>query len=195
MIFVEHCNCNLFISPIKKSNTIFCNGICIVELTLIMVEEYQFLTYLVLLRHRFRLINTLLKKNCLQNLLDYCQKVNSAKIYPVEATNCDKGLIVRLRSLHLQLCFAGKLLNEYFSIQILFLVALSFVGFTTNAYYTFDVISDNFANNNSVFPSTFVWTVTRFVELLLISVICTITKNEVSDLYKLYFFIKKQRFR
>nr|XP_015837340.1 PREDICTED: putative gustatory receptor 28b isoform X2 [Tribolium castaneum] len=185
LMFVEYCNCNLYISPVLKSYTVFCNSVCGVEIILIMVEEYQFFMYLILLKQRFRAINTLLATNS--------EPINSHKIHTVLTTNCDKGMIVKLRSLHLQLCSAGKLLNEYFSIQILFLVALSFVGFTTNAYYSLDVIADNFANNErgvDIIPATLIWTVCRFIELVLISVICTATKNEVRATGELLYQVK-----
>ncbi|KAJ3649043.1 hypothetical protein Zmor_020805 [Zophobas morio] len=195
MACVEYLDCYLFISAVMSSNT-FCNLICVLAITIIVLEEIQFFTYILLLKHRFKLLNSLLINKFAQNKKGY-EKINCFKIHPMTIQNGDKGTIVKLRSLHLRLCFAGKLLNEYFSIQILLVIGFAFVGFTTNAYYSFDVISDNFINNNSSFddlPTTIIWTFAKFAELLSISVICAITKNEVNQTGEILYQLK-QRFK
>ncbi|RZC37600.1 7tm 7 domain containing protein, partial [Asbolus verrucosus] len=192
LLAVECMNCSLFISTLRAYSS-NCFLMCFSSLMIIMLEEFKFFTYFLLLKYRFKIINLLLRHHFPMNENE--EIINYYKIYPKTPPKCDKEMMVKLRSLHLQLCFVGKLLNEYFSMQILLLIGFSFVGFTTNAYYSFDVIFDNFVNNDGnlgVIPSTVIWTATKFTELLFISVVCTITKNEANQTGEILYRIKNR---
>ncbi|XP_068895907.1 putative gustatory receptor 28b isoform X2 [Tenebrio molitor] len=187
MTGLEYINCNLFISSVRKYSLV-CGVICTTSLTIMMIEEVQFFTYYSLLRNRFKAINDLLRTK-----FSNTDDTSNRQIHPVTIINCDKEVIMKLRSLHLQLCFVGRSLNEYFNIQILLLIGLSFLGFTTNAYYSFDVISDNFINDgNLIVPAAVFWVAAKFIELLVISVICTITKNEINQTGEILYQLKNR---
>nr|QBB73005.1 gustatory receptor [Protaetia brevitarsis] len=183
----EFMNCTMFLRQVATLNT-YCLLMCYIPMLINGFVEAQFVCHILLLKQRFAVLNSELRR-----LITKQRPLPSFKIIKVgppiveeePKTLVPSKLIHNARQLHCQLCEIGVLLNRYYSKQILLDIGDVFIGFTTLAYYCFDgcmklYMKDDESNlYNTV--TTGVWTLVKLSRLLVLTLSCSIVKNEAKS--------------
>lgn len=166
--------------------TTYCLLMCYIPMVINSFAEAQFVSYILLLKQRFAVLNDELRSLITHKKYNLAA-IKMTKVGPVSREqNCPKPMaqsLICARRMHSQLCEIGTLLNRSFSLQILLNTGDVFVGFTTLAYYCFDGCMKLYLNEegsnlyNTV--TTGVWTLVKLFRLLILTLSCSIVKNEV----------------
>nr|AKC58579.1 gustatory receptor 2 [Anomala corpulenta] len=184
LITCEMLNCTMFLRQVGTLTT-YCLLMCYIPMVINSFAEAQFVSYILLLKQRFAILNDELRSLITQK--KYLPTVKITKVGPVinREENRPKPIaksLICVRQMHSQLCEIGALLNKSFSLQILLNTGDVFIGFTTLAYYCFDGCMKLYLNEdgsnlyNTV--TTGVWTLVKLSRLLTLTLSCSIVKNE-----------------
>lgn len=167
ILLLENLNCSIFVRNVGTVST-FCWFMCYVPLGVNALIECQFVSYVLCIKHRYKLIN--------QKLLSLTENNDSCAN--------DSFIIYFLRKMHLQLYWAGNRINKAFSIQILATITSSFVCFATHTYFCFTSLTEMYFNEQHVpdlydIFTSFLWTFSKLVQIFIVCFVCENTIIEV----------------
>lgn len=178
---MEVLNCGMFLREVTFTSA-YCWILCNINLHVQGQFESQFAIYMWLLKQRFKLINKFLMGYSISH---YIHKTNlkcltDQKPKVIESPSVTLPKLLECRKLHEDLCEIGQMVNASFAVQILITVCNNFIGFTTLAYYCFDGFSSVYIKadeNHDVYNivTTFLWAVSKLVQVAFIAIICSKT--------------------
>lgn len=176
-------NCSLFFHEIS-TYSVSCWIMCYLPLVITNMVQCQFLSFVFIIKQYFSMINeklsTFVDHTVVFGSSKRCEKLKSEvqvkKITSVEIINL-------FRIIHFQLCALSRVINKLFSLQILFLTANTFISLTSLTYFCFASFSKIFSSGNfnpyHTF-TTFTWSLIKFLQIFVLSVLCSSTTHEVS---------------
>lgn len=155
----------------KHRLDIFCLVYCMVSFAVKSFEECIFVSFLLLIKQRFSIIN--------QELLKMTNEFPNEILI---TSKSDVKTIIKMRRFHFKLCSIGKQLNNNYSLSILIIIALTFLEFTNRAYYTYHMIQDFITDPENNYDRRLITTgltvLLNGLELFCVSVVCNLVKKE-----------------
>ncbi|GJQ82677.1 hypothetical protein Trydic_g19692 [Trypoxylus dichotomus] len=180
----EYLNCTMFLRQVATLTT-YCLLMCYIPMLINGFAEAQFVSYIILLKQRFSVLNDELRSLITKRKYLF-PTIKITKVGPAAGKMDRPKSIAKLlgdaRHVHSELCEIGTLLNKSYSMQILLNIGDVFIGFTTLAYYCFDGCMKLYLHEpgsnlyNTV--TTGVWTLVKLSRLLILTLACSIVKNE-----------------
>nr|XP_022912957.1 gustatory receptor for bitter taste 66a-like [Onthophagus taurus] len=174
-------NCSMYLRQVGTLST-YCFLMCYVPMVINALVEYQFITLISITKERFSLLNKELGKIGTNTINKW---KNTNQIHPItKIVNHTSTNIKNIRRTHALLCNAGYEINKAYSLQILLNTAHIFINFTTLGYYCFDgamrlYLQEEDSNMyNTV--TTGIWTLCKILQLLNITLTCSMIKKEVA---------------
>lgn len=128
---------------------------------------------MVLLQQRFKLLN--------KEIQTFYRNTSLKQNFSISFSEAKENYI-KIRVLHLELCKVGKKIGKYFSMQIVIIIALTFFDLMNYSHYAYHVMG-NVVFDGKQYNFNFFITIcavfAKFVDIFVVSLICTWTKNEV----------------
>lgn len=178
---MEYYHCTMFLKQIATLSN-FCWAMCYIPLFINNCVQTMFLMFVFMLRERFAVVNLEIK-----SVGEGSRTLKNNKVSPVlKVSDSPDQKLAIIQNIHYQLCDIGKLFNEAFSLQLLLIIGNIFVTFTSISYFCFQSFKSYFTGGdfNSYHSLTALyWAVSKLLQVLYISVICTLATYEVSIIW------------
>lgn len=153
---------------------------CYLPLVVNNMVQCQFLSFVFVVREYFLTLNENLEKHHGEAKLNTKRKTK-------DKTQLD--IIIFAKKIHFELCGLGKIINNLFSIQILFLIGDNFISFTSLSYFCFISFSKLYSKEEFNPYQTFTtlyWSTSKLIQIFILSVVCSSATYEVSKFYGFY---------
>ncbi|CAH1163537.1 unnamed protein product [Phaedon cochleariae] len=191
VVVSEYFECNMIIFS-TENPTLNCYTLCCFTFIIKAMERTLFTSYILLMKDRFEILNKELSTMSNLNLesTGWSRQLKVIYVRPF----MEKNKLKSLRKLHDKLCSVGKMINEYFSFQLLLLIGITFMEFTNWAHLCIGRFREVLIGKLDIKSTImlFMMPVSSIGSIVLLCIICTVLKNEVHKTGDILFEVKNE---